>query len=299
MPTPPAEIEITAELVTHLLEAQHPDLAHLPVHGLVEGWDNVMMRLGSDLAVRLPRRSIAVDLARREHSFLRPIAESLDIGVPVPLRLGIADDTYPWPWSIVPWFDGTSAAIVQLHAEAAPRLGATLKRIHRPAPAELPLSPFRGVPLVERLTVMRDRLAAAAPTLNELGLSTEQVWAVWEPLAQTQIDVGPVLVHGDLHPRNVLTEHGDLVAIIDWGDMTPGDPATDASAVWSLFEPEVHPRFWEAYEWFSPLLERRARAWAIYFAVLWIADAGDVEEFMVMGRTTISRVMTCLSPESR
>lgn len=292
MPTPPAELEIHADLVRRLIRRQHPDLAHLRVHDRVEGWDNVTMRLGNDLAVRLPRRSIAAELARHEHAFLPSVADRLDIGVPVPLRIGFPDDEYPWPWSIVPWFDGTSAAIDPLHARAAETLGVALKTIHRPSPPGLPVSPFRGTPLVERLTVMQDRLGAAAPTLGELGFTTEQVWAVWEPLAHTELDIDPVFVHGDLHPRNVVTRHGDIAAIIDWGDMTPGDPAIDASAVWSLFEPELHQRFWDAYGSFSPRMERRAKAWAIYFAVLWITDAGDVEEFVVMGRTTLSRLLS-------
>jgi aminoglycoside phosphotransferase (APT) family kinase protein len=291
MPTPPSDFEITADLVRRLVRNQHPDLAHLPVHGRVEGWDNVTMRLGHDLAVRLPRRSIAVDLARLEHEFLESVADLLDVAVPVPIRIGIPTEEYPAPWSVVRWFRGANAAAAPLEPGSAPRLGTALRKLHRPAPGSLPVSPYRGMPLAERSTVMRDRLEAAGPSLSGFGFSTEHIWSMWEPLARTPIDAGPVLVHGDLHPRNVVTEGGDIVAIIDWGDMTPGDPATDLSAVWSLFDTQVHDSFWNAYGPISPQTHHRSRAWAIYFSVLWVADAGDVEEFAAMGRQTLRRVL--------
>lgn len=291
MPTPLSDFEITTDLVRRLVQRQHPDLAHLPVHGRVEGWDNVTMRLGHDLAVRLPRRAIAVDLARLEHEFLETVADRLGVAVPVPIRVGIPTEEFPAPWSVVRWFDGTNAATTPLGSESAPRLGAALRKLHRPPPESLPVSPYRGMPLAERLTVMQDRLDAAAPSLRDFGLSAEQIWSVWEPLARIPIDAEPVLVHGDLHPRNIVTGAGDIVAIIDWGDMTPGDPATDLSAVWSLFDTHVHDSFWNAYGPISPQTHDRARAWAIYFSVLWVADAGDVGEFLRMGRKTLSRLL--------
>ena len=100
-----------------------------------------------------------------------------------------------------------------------------------------------------------------------------------------------MFVHGDLHPRNVLTNQGSIEAIIDWGDMTPGDPATDLSAVWSLFGRDAHDGFWFAYGPASEATKRRAKAWAIYFTVLWIADAGDVAEFLTMGCQTLGGLM--------
>ena len=48
---PVAEIDISPELVRGLLHAQHPDLADRPLHVAANGWDNVTLRLGDDLAV--------------------------------------------------------------------------------------------------------------------------------------------------------------------------------------------------------------------------------------------------------
>ena len=58
--TPRAEVDVDAAVVAALLRGQHPDLADLDIEATDSGWDNVMFRLGPDLAVRLPRRQVAL-----------------------------------------------------------------------------------------------------------------------------------------------------------------------------------------------------------------------------------------------
>ena len=110
--TPPAEIEIDEKLVRELLEEQHADLASLPLQLADSGWDNVMFRLGDDLAVRLPRRQLGAELAKHEHACLPTFAGKLPLPIPAPLRLGETNERYPWRWSIVPWLEGQTAALV-------------------------------------------------------------------------------------------------------------------------------------------------------------------------------------------
>ena len=50
MPTPAAEVDVDAALVTALLEEQHPDLAALPVPLVANGWDDAIFRIGTELA---------------------------------------------------------------------------------------------------------------------------------------------------------------------------------------------------------------------------------------------------------
>jgi len=42
---------------------------------------------------------------------------------------------------------------------------------------------------------------------------------------------GSRLVHGDFHPRHVYADHGQITAIIDWGDATAGDPDYDIARI--------------------------------------------------------------------
>jgi hypothetical protein len=56
---PQAELEVTAELVKSLLKEQLPGFSELPLEPVANGWENVIYRLGSEWAVRLPRREAA------------------------------------------------------------------------------------------------------------------------------------------------------------------------------------------------------------------------------------------------
>ena len=53
---PAADVDVSVDLVRALLRDQHPDLADLSLRVVASGWDNVVLRLGDRLAVRVPRR---------------------------------------------------------------------------------------------------------------------------------------------------------------------------------------------------------------------------------------------------
>lgn len=67
---PAAEVDVSPGLVRRLLADQHPDLAHLPVELMAHGWDNVMYRVGDELAARLPRREMGARLIGHEQRWL-------------------------------------------------------------------------------------------------------------------------------------------------------------------------------------------------------------------------------------
>jgi aminoglycoside phosphotransferase (APT) family kinase protein len=85
---PAAEVDITLDLVRRLLAAQHPDLAHLPLEVMANGWDNLLCRLGDKLIVRLARRAVAAQLVEHEQRWLPVLAPRLPL--PVPRRPGRA-----------------------------------------------------------------------------------------------------------------------------------------------------------------------------------------------------------------
>jgi len=55
------------------------------------------------------------------------------------------------------------------------------------------------------------------------------------------------VLHGDLHPANILVDDGQVSGVIDFGDITAGDPATDLAVAWMLLPPGCHAGFWSAY----------------------------------------------------
>jgi aminoglycoside phosphotransferase (APT) family kinase protein len=57
-----------------------------------------------------------------------------------------------------------------------------------------------------------------------------------------------VLVHGDLHARQLLVDDaGAISGVIDWGDVHHGDPACDLSVAHTLLPPPARAEFRAAY----------------------------------------------------
>ncbi len=275
-----------AGLVLALLAAQHPDLAGLPIRPATSGWDNALFRLGDGLAVRLPRRAAGAPLILNEQRWLPDLAARLPLPVPAPVRLGEAGCGYPYAWSVIPWFTGTPADLSPPDAGEAEGLARFLRALHRPAPADAPRNPTRGVALSERAAAVEARMDRLGPLV---GLKAKRLWR--DGLAAPE-EGPPTWLHGDLHGRNVLVNAGRISAVIDWGDVCRGDPATDLAGVWSLFESlEARRAVLDAYG-VSEAMLRRSRGWAVAFGVM-LLDAGQVDDprLATAGAATLARVV--------
>jgi aminoglycoside phosphotransferase (APT) family kinase protein len=289
MGTPVSEIEIDTTLVYSLLSDQHPDLAQLPIHLVDTGWDNVMFQLGDRLCVRLPRRTIAAKLIENEQTWLPLLAERLTLPVPKPYRIGLPGNNYPWQWSIVPWLSGVAADQAEPHANQAKIFASFLRSLHIPAPANAPINAGRGVPLSQRQASVEERMQRLQTKTN---LITQKVIDTWNTAINAPIDVAPKWLHGDLHPRNILVENGVITGIIDWGDITSGDIATDLASIWMLFsERNTREQVLAEYANISEATRQRALGWAILFGVM-LLDTGliDHPRHAVMGEKILRRV---------
>jgi aminoglycoside phosphotransferase (APT) family kinase protein len=242
---PAAEVDVSKELVGRLLADQHRDLAGRPVEFLANGWDNAMFRLGDDLLARLPRREAAAQILLNEQRWLPVLAPRIQLPIPSPERTGRPALGYPFSWSVVPYLPGEPAAdadSIDLPS-AADAVGGFLGSLHAPAPPDAPANPYRGVPLAARadafaanVRLLPDRVDRAA---------ARRAWAT--ALAAPGYRGPPRWLHGDLHPANILVSHGRVSGVIDFGDITAGDPATDLAVAWMLLPKEHHAAFRAAY----------------------------------------------------
>src|SRR6266704_396718 len=208
---PAADVEVSADLVRRLLADQHPDLARLPVEFLANGWDNELYRVGDGLVARLPRRALGAQIIKNEQRWLPGLATRLPLPIPRPERTGVPACGYPYSWSVVPY---------------------------------LPANPFRGVPLAERADTFAANLALLTGQVDRDAVLRAWVAALTAP----GYDGPPVWLHGDLHPANILVNDGQVSGVIDFGDITAGDPASDLSVAWMLLPADGHAIFWSAYQ---------------------------------------------------
>jgi aminoglycoside phosphotransferase (APT) family kinase protein len=280
---PAAEVDITVDLVRALLRDQASDLAGLPLSLAANGWDNVIYRLGDDLAVRLPRRELAVPLVEHEQRWLPELAPRLPLPIPAPARCGKPALGYPWPWSVVPWFDG-AAALQDPPSDlsaAAQTLGDFVRALQSsPVPDDPPVNPWRGVPLVARDKVTRD------------AIDSPRVLALWEDALRLPEWSGPpVWLHGDLHPGNIVVDGGAISAVVDFGDLTAGDPATDLFVAWAMFPPDVRDVFRQTAGDIDDDTWARGRAWALAWGSVVIANSADNPPYRALAERMIAAVL--------
>jgi aminoglycoside phosphotransferase (APT) family kinase protein len=215
---PAAEVDVSPDLVRRLLAAQHPDLAHLPVELITHGWDNVMCRVGGELAARLPRREMGARLIVHEQRWLPVLQPRLPLAIPAPVRVGQPGLGYPWPWSIVPFIPGQVAA---QDPPADPRAAAVslsrfLAALHTAASPDAPAHTTRGIPLADRSEALAQNLSALSGRVDH-----GAVVRAWQATAAVPRWGGPpVWLHGDLHPANILVHRGRISGVIDFGDIT-------------------------------------------------------------------------------
>jgi aminoglycoside phosphotransferase (APT) family kinase protein len=295
-PMPAAEVEVTADLVRRLLAGQHPDLARLPVEPLASGWDNTLFRLGDELVARLPQRTLGASILVNEQRWLPSLAPRLPLPVPVPVRTGVPGEGYPWPWSVVRFLPGTPASDGPSFDPrlAAADLGGFFGALHAPAPADAPANPYRGVPLERRAATFGQNLAALDVTALD---GREAVLAAWEnALAVPPWDGPAVWLHGDPHPANILIDNGQVSGVLDFGDITAGDPAADLSLVWMLLPAACHGDFRASYAAASgePIGEAtwaRGRGWALNLGIVFLAWSADNPGMRAIGRRTVAAVL--------
>jgi aminoglycoside phosphotransferase (APT) family kinase protein len=118
---------------------------------------------------------------------------------------------------------------------------------------------------------------------------------LWERLVSAPSWSGPPLwIHGDLHPGNLLLNGSRLSAVIDFGDLTAGDPATDLSVVWmlpssarSMFLASTRGEF----DTIDDDTWMRARGWALALGLAYIASSRDDEAMGALGHATIDAAL--------
>ena len=286
------EVDIDAGLVGRLVADQFPDLAGLPVTAVSStGTVNAIYRLGDDLYARLPRVGRWAEGLDRERRWLPWLAPRLPLRVPEPVAAGRPGRSYPFPWALYRWIDGQpyADALVGDEGQAArdlARFVGELRGIEAVAGA-----PRGGRdPLRQLDTDTRAAISSAGAVIDG-----DAATAAWERALQAPAwDGTPVWIHGDLLRPNLLVGGGRLHAVIDFGAVGLGDPATDVIAAWSVFGPAGRAVFRAALEVDDGTWER-ARGIALHQAALIIPYYAETNPgFAASARRTVEEVLADL-----
>jgi len=93
------------------------------------------------------------------------------------------------------------------------------------------------------------------------------------------------------HPANILVNAGRISAVIDFGDLTSGDPATDLSVAWMLLPAQERVIFRQAYGQADDHTWARARGWALSLALAFLTNSADNPLMAGIGKHTFREVL--------
>lgn len=286
-------MHITAALARLLVDGQFPQWSSLPIRPVAcQGIDNRSFRLGDDLLIRLPAGDWYVHQVAKEQTWLPRLAPLLPFPIPQPVACGVPSTDYPYPWSVYRWISGTTAgeAITDWRPIATP-LARFLAALHSidprggPEPGEHNF--FRGAPV----SVYTEETLTAIHTLS-FEIDTAGAHAVWSTATATTWAGPPRWFHGDVSADNLLTRHGRLCAVIDFGTSGVGDPACDTVIAFTDLDPVSYAAFRRAVGLDSHTWAR-GRGWALWKALISLVDQLDNDDLpaAARSRTIINRVI--------
>jgi aminoglycoside phosphotransferase (APT) family kinase protein len=270
--------EINATLVKQLIRAQFPQWAELPVAPIENGgWDNRTFRLGDSMSVRLPTALTYVAQVEKEHRWLPVLRPHLPLPIPVPLGLGTPGAGYPWPWSIYGWLEGEPAHTgpirdVGRFAIDLAQFLVSLRGVDaRSGPVAGTHNFHRGGSLTVYDAETRWSIGMLADEIDVAGVTE-----VWDEAVATSWQGAPVWIHGDVAETNLLVKEGRLNAVIDFGCAGVGDPSCDLVIAWTFLDPASRKKFRSAVA-LDPATWKRARGWAMWKALITLAQLGDTD----------------------
>ena len=258
---------ISTSLVQHLIAAQFPQYAHLPISPVpFGGHDNRTFHLGPDMSIRLPSGAAYAPKVEKEQYWLPKLAPFLPLPIPKPIAMGKPSADYPYQWSIYSWIEGETASVDHISdmTKFATDLASFLKALHKiDTTGGLVAGAhnfYRGGPLRTYDSEIQHALA-----LTQDKSYAKKVTRLWEAALSSTWQGAPIWVHGDVAIGNLLVKDGHLAAIIDFGGMGIGDPACDLVIAWTFLKGQCRAVFQKALP-FDEAMWIRARGWALWKA---------------------------------
>ena len=301
------ELPVALPLVRALVDAAFPELATLPLRPLEStGSSNVQFRLGHDLVIRLPRQPGGTATIDKEARWLPVVGPRLPVAVPEVVAVGEPALGYGERWSIVRWLAGVHPPAVEPSAAGDPQrrllaedLAAVVLALKRaPVPRDARTDPdlrwYRGEPVV---ALAKATFAAVEQCrrIPGLDLDLDAVTDVWTEMMATpsvEHSENPRWLHGDLVAENLLLTHGRLVAVLDFGGLSIGDPTVDLVAAWEVLDPPGR----ETFRGLVDVDDRtwgQARTWALALGMMtfpyyWDTMPGRCANRLAMVRSVLA-----------
>ncbi|MGZ4130966.1 MAG: aminoglycoside phosphotransferase family protein [Actinomycetota bacterium] len=228
------QVDIDPDLVRRLLVEQFPDIAGSPIEAVEStGTVNALFRIVDDFVARLPLVSWWSEGIEREWRWLPWLSQRVtSVRLPEPVFKGRPAGEYPFPWAVHRWIGGTTYddALIADERVAAETLAAFVLELRSiEVVDDAPSAGRRRLQELDEQT--RERIRASDGLIDSSAAT--HVWE--EALGAPSWNGDAGWIHADLLRPNLLVSGGRLDAVIDFGGVGVGDPATDLMPAWSVF----------------------------------------------------------------
>jgi aminoglycoside phosphotransferase (APT) family kinase protein len=250
---------------------------------IANGWDNDVYKVNNQYLFRFPRRDIANKLIEKEGYALPIIKHYVSVPLPTPIFFGNPTDNYPYRFIGYHYLNDLSIEeIVSVNGiDSISVLATFLSQLH-----SVPIKKVEsivGYDDLDRLNIQKRKAVLMQNTnaIKNTGIyDTLELESYIDNLKDIKLSNEKVLVHGDLHIRNLLyNKDGIVSSIIDFGDIHIGHRACDISIIYSIIPSEYRNVFFEKYGDVSSATLDFAKFKAIFtntFLLLHAYDSGNI-----------------------
>ena len=95
-------------------------------------------------------------------------------------------------------------------------------------------------------------------------------------------------LHGDFHPGNTLYRDGELIGVVDFGDLCAGDPATDLAGGLMSLPYDALPEYFRTYGVDDEAMLQRTIGWAVFLGVMMVSlGLHDRPNYLSIGKRAL------------
>ncbi|GAB6930292.1 aminoglycoside phosphotransferase family protein [Paenibacillus sp. JCM 10914] len=286
-----ADWTINDKLVEHLISTQFPRLTSLPVCLIGSGWDNMVYQVGDDYVFRFPRRKAAIPLLEKESLILPKLDAFITLPYAKPLFFGNETADYPSPFLGYTYLSGTFPIGLsdEVRVRSTGKLAHFLKTLHTyPTNTAAQAGLLHDQRNLLDLTRRKERMYGFLTSLGSCLSAADrlEIESFLEEITLDRVNPKHVLLHGDLHFKNILVDHdGIIYGVIDWGDVQIGHPACDLSIAYSFLPPAARQQFFDTYGTVDAQTHLLARMMAVYIPMLIGLQAKDTGDEHTLNET--------------
>lgn len=218
------------------IAAAHPELQIGSTSFLGEGWTSHSFLVNGSLVFRFPKRPEVWPELEREIAFLAAAADALPLKVPLYVTVSRTSAAATHGYAVYSFIPGDPLTPLELSVSdrgaAADAIAAFLRSLHGYQPSEPTAACLkRGDERAHAVNLrdLADRIVV--PRLSSAEAKRLREWFTWYLDTPASFSFSPVVVHADLNREHVLVSERRVTGVIDFSDVSFGDPDYDFSSL--------------------------------------------------------------------